>query len=312
MRVTWLFVLPGLSIASDCFAASADNAQSPELKATIAFVAVADNIPSPELKAAIALVTAKRYPEAREALEKIVAADPRNPEACHYLGRVIIARNDNAAFDEGMKWLAKAVELEPKNAVYLGVYGGNLLQMAGRTSSISAATKGRDAMEKALTLDPNYLAARQGLFEFYQRAPWPLGSSAKAAAQLAEIRKSDPDLATILSVLSKTSAKDFVAAFKLCDEVLAKHPENYIALYHYGRAAAMSGQNLERGLTGLKRCLTIEPPSPASPSHSNTWQRIGNIEEQLKHPDEARNAYETALKLDPSNRQASDALAKLK
>src|SRR6185436_19616833 len=104
-----------------------------------------------------------------------------NAEACHYLGRAITARNDNAAFEEGLKWLAKAVELEPNNAVYLGIYGGTSLQLAARNSSISAASKGRDAMEKALTIDPDYLAAREGLFQFYQRAPWPIGSSAKAA-----------------------------------------------------------------------------------------------------------------------------------
>jgi tetratricopeptide (TPR) repeat protein len=296
MRVTRLLVVLGLSLGSIFFGTAAEN----DVPAT------------DELKIAINLVTAKRYPEAREALEKIVAAEPQNSAACHYLGRAIIARNDNAAFTEGVKWLARAVELEPNNAAYLAIYGGTLLQLAQRTTSISAATKGRDAMEKALTIDPDYLAAREGLFQFYQRAPWPIGSSAKAARQLEEIRKRDPDLATVLSVLSKTNAKDFTAAFKLCDDVLAKRPENYAALYNYGRTASISGQNLERGLECLKKCLAIEPPTPASPTHSNVWQRIGNIEEHLAHPDEARKAYETALKLDPSNAAASTALAKLK
>lgn len=268
--------------------------------------------PTAELGAAIALFQGKRYPEAREKLEKIVAAEPKNAAACHYLGRTLIARNDNAAFEEGVKWLAQAATLEPHNPIYLGIFGGASLQLAGRTNSLSAATKGREAMEKALAINPDYLEAREGLFQFYERAPWPLGSSAKAATQLAEIRKRDPDLATVLSVLSKTRAKDYSAAFKLCDEVLAKKPENYTALYHYGRSASISGQNLARGLACLQKCLALEPPTPASPTHSNVWQRIGSIQEQLKHPDEARAAYEAALKLDPSNRQASDALAKLK
>jgi tetratricopeptide (TPR) repeat protein len=267
---------------------------------------------SGELSAAIALVQAKRYPEAREALEKIIANDPKNAAACHQLGLVIKLRNDESAWAEALQWLAKAVELEPNNAVYLGDYGGTSLQFAGRSRSVSAATKGRDAMEKAISIDPNYLEAREGLFQFYQRAPWPIGSSAKAAIQLEEIRKRDPDLATVLSVTSKTAAKDYGTAFKLCDEVLTKKPDNYVALYHYGRTASVSGQNLEHGLMCLQKCLTLDPPSPASPSHSHTWQRIGNIQEQLHRPDKAREAYEAALKLDPSNRQASDALAKLK
>ena len=265
-----------------------------------------------DFDAALSLFTARRYPEAREAFEKIVAADPKNAAAHHYLGRTITARNDTPALEEGLVSLAKAIELEPNNASYLGIFGGTSLQLAGRTSSLSAATKGRDAMEKALTIDPDYLTAREGLFQFYQRAPWPLGSRAKAEAQLAEIRKRDPDLGTILGVVSRTNAKDFDAAFKLCEEVLQKQPDNYTALYHFGRTASISGQQLERGLACLQRCLNFEPPTPASPTHSHAWQRIGNIQEQLQRPKEARTAYETSLKLDPSNRQAADALAKLK
>jgi tetratricopeptide (TPR) repeat protein len=266
----------------------------------------------PDFDAAVSLFNARRYPEAREVFEKILTTDPKNAAAHHYLGRTIAARNNTPALEEAVVSLARAVELAPNNATYLGIFGGTSLQLAGRTNSISAATKGRDAMEKALTIDPDYLVAREGLFQFYQRAPWPLGSSAKAARQLAEIRKRDPDLATILGVVSKTNAKEFDAAFKLCEDVLQKQPDNYTALYHFGRTASISGKQLDRGLACLQRCLSFEPPTPASPTHSHAWQRIGNIQEQLQRPAEARTAYEAALKLDPSNRQASDALARLK
>ena len=259
-----------------------------------------------------ALFDARRYPEARTALEKVVAAEPRHALACHYLGRAIAARNDATAHDEAIPWLAQAVALEPGNAIFLGIYGGILLQQAGRTTSYSTATKGRDAMEKAIALDPDYLDAREGLFQFYQRAPWPVGSSAKANAQLEEIRKRDPARATTLSVLLKVNAKDYAAAFKLCDEALARKPDDYLALYHFGRTASISAENLPRGLACLRECLNLAPPTPASPTHSNVWQRIGNVEERLHHLAEARTAYETALKLDASNKQASDALAKLK
>ncbi len=265
-----------------------------------------------ELAPALALIRAKRYAEACDVLEKIIAHNPRHAAACHQLGLVIKLRNDSAALDEALTWLGKAVELEPDNWRYLGDFGGTSLQVAGRDRSISAASKGREAMEKAIALNPDYLEAREGLFQFYQRAPWPFGSKVKAAAQLEEIRQRNPDLATILSVVAKTTASEYTAAFQLCDEVLTKKPDNYIALYHYGRTAAISGQNLERGLACLQQCLTLEPPSPASPTHSNVWQRIGNIQEQLKRVPAARAAYAAALKLDASNSQAAEALAKLK
>lgn len=264
-----------------------------------------------DLATALELFSARRYPEARPLLEKIVAAEPNNAAAHHYLGRTITARNDNAAFAEGLPFLARAVELEPRNASYQGIYGGTSLQYAGRTQSVTAALRGRDAMLKALELDPDYLDAREGLYQFYQRAPWPLGSQAKAAAQLAEIRRRDPDLATVLSVTSRINARDFPGAFAVCDEVLAKAPDHYTALYYYGRCASISGQNLDRGLARLQRCLKLEPPSPASPSHSNVWHRIGTIHQQQGRVAEARAAYTEALRLDPSNQQATTALAQL-
>lgn len=262
--------------------------------------------------AAEALFKARRYPEARAEFEKIVATEPRNAAACHYLGLAWKLRNDTEAMEQAVVWLAKAVELEPKNATYLADFGGTSLQLASRTRSYSAATKGRDAMERSLTMDPGNLDAREGLFQFYTRAPWPLGSSAKAAAHLAEIRKGDADRGTALAVIAKANDKEYAAAFALCDAVLAKSPNHYVACYQYGRTAAICGQNLSRALAGLKKCLTQEPPSPAAPSHSNVWEKIGQIEAQLQHPAEARAAYETALRLDPGNQQASDALAKLK
>lgn len=277
-----------------------------------AFLLVAAVHAGTDLDAALALKKAKRYPEARAALEAVVAAEPNNAVACYHLGMVWRLRNDNTAYGEAVKWLAKAVELDPGNATYLADYGGTSMEYADRVRSYGAATKGRDAMEKSLTLDPANLDARQGLYEFYHYAPWPLGSSAKAAAQLAEIRRRDPDRATIIAVVGRTDAKDFPGAFKLCEDLLARQPGDYTALFQYGRTAALSGQNLEQGLTRLKSCLAMDPPRPSSPPHPAVWLHLGQIEQKLRRPEAARAAYTAALKLNPNFREAADALAKLK
>jgi tetratricopeptide (TPR) repeat protein len=266
-----------------------------------------------DFDAALALFEKKHFAAARMAFEKIVTTQPRNAEAWFYLGRAITrVQTDNDAYEQAVKWLAKAVELEPANPKYLGIYGGTSLSLASRTSSISAVIKGRDAMEKALTIDPGYNDARDGLYQFYIGAPWPFSSGAKAAAHLEEIRKRDPERAAALSALAKGNAKDFATAFKLCDEVLAKNPEHYLALYQYGRAAALSGQNLERGFRCLQQCLEIDPPAPSSPSHSSAWHRLGDIHAHRNNPAAARSAYEMALKVDVGNKLAAEALAKLK
>ncbi len=266
----------------------------------------------PALDAAIALYNAQRYPDARAAFEKIATREPGNAAACYYLGLTLSHRGDAAALDDAVVWLDKAVQLAPANATYLAGFGGVSLELAGIHTSVTAATRGRDAMEKALELNPGDLEARAGLMQFYERAPWPLGSSAKAAAQLEEIRRRDPDRATVLSVIGKADARDYAAAFKLCDEVLAKQPGNYSALYQFGRTASLSGQRLDRGAACLRQCLALPVPGPSTPSHSYVWNRLGLIAEKLGHAAEARAAYESALKLDPNNREASAALARLR
>lgn len=261
---------------------------------------------------AVSLYRAKNYPAAREAFEKITAAEPANAAACHYLGLILLRRGDGTALDDALLWLQKAVKLEPENATYLADFGGTSLQLANKNRSYGAATRGRDAMEKAIQLDPANLDAREGLMQFYDRAPWPLGSSAKAAAQLEEIRRRDPDRATALSVTAKANAKDYAAAFRICDALLAQKRDDYMALYQYGRTASLAGENLPRGLACLQKCLSLPPPGPASPQPTHAWYRIGVIQEKLGHPAEARAAYETAVKLDSSNKPAADALEKIR
>jgi tetratricopeptide (TPR) repeat protein len=264
-----------------------------------------------------ALYKEKKYPEAQAAFEKIAAAEPNNAAAAYYLGMTLRSHSDTESFERGLKSLHRAVELEPDNAGYLADFGGTSMQFADRIQkssklkALSAAREGRDAMEKSLKLNPENLDAREGLYQFYDQAPWPLGSSSKAAEQLEEIRKRDPLRASMLTYYAKMAAKDYGAAFKICDDYLAQKPDNYLASFFYGRTAAISGQNLEKGIATLKQCLALPRPKGA-PTYMAVWNRIGNIYEQLKRPSDARAAYEESLKLDPNNKDAKAALEKLK
>jgi tetratricopeptide (TPR) repeat protein len=284
----------------------------PFLRHALFLVLAATAFADARVDAAMALLHAKRLLEARNAFEQIVQTEPQNAAAWHELGLLWRSQGDNEGFEKAVSCLARATEIEPANETFLANYGGTLMELANRTRSISAATKGRDAMERAVAMNPNDLDAREGLFQYYLRAPFFVGGSeAKAAEQLDEIRRRDPDRATVLAVISKTKAKDYAAAFALCEEVLAKHPDNYPALYQYGRTASMSGENLPRALTLLQHALQFDPPTPASPQHTHVWFRIGDIQQKLGHLPAAKQAFQEALKLDPGNRAAADALAKL-
>jgi tetratricopeptide (TPR) repeat protein len=146
----------------------------------------------PALDAAIGLYQNKQYPAAQVALARLAMAGPPNAAACYYLGMTLRHRGDDQALDAALPWLEKAVTLAPENSTYMGDYGGTCFQLADKHHSFSFATRGRNAMEKAIGLDPDNLDARNGLMQFYARAPWPLGSRARANEQAEEIARRDP------------------------------------------------------------------------------------------------------------------------
>jgi len=259
---------------------------------------------------AIALYRDKKYPEARAALEKLAAAEPTNAAAAYYYGMTLRLRGDQTAIDDAVPWLAKAVELEPDNATYLADFGGSSMQLAGKTRSLSAANRGRDAMLKAIELNPENLQAREGIMQFYSQAPWPIGSSSKAYAQAEEIRKRDATRGLIALITLKSSEKKYAEASALCEEVLRRSPDDFPALYQVGRLASISGDSLDRGLDCLRRCLALTPP-PNQPGHVAAHYRIGVIMEKKADKAAARVAYESALRLDPKFKPALDAVAKL-
>jgi tetratricopeptide (TPR) repeat protein len=278
---------------------------------TLAFFVLANLVAAAPLDDAIALYKERKLPEARASLETITAAEPQNAAACHYLGLTLIRTHDPALLENAVVWLEKAVQLEPENIAYLFEYGGASLNLAGKKRSLGAANHGRDALEKVLKLDPGHLNAHEALYQFYQQAPWPIGSSSKASVHLEEIQKRDPYRATLLAIVTKTNAKDYPAAFKLCDDGLVQKPDDYILSLQYGRIAILSGQNLDAALAKLKKCLTLTPP-PKAPGAAFVQWRIGAILEKTGDLPAARAAYEASFAIDPSFTSASDALQKLR
>ena len=262
------------------------------------------------LEDAVAHYEQKRYPEARLALEKITAREPTNAAACYHLGLTLRQRADDRAIEDALPWLAKATELAPKNATYLTLFGITSMQTAGKTRSVSAATRGRDAISRAIELEPDNLDAREALLQFYASAPWPIGSRTKAKEQAEAIAQRNPTRGLFAHVMIKTSEKKYDEAIALCEKSLEQNPDFYPALAELGRLTVASGAKLERGLTALRRCLELEP-TLGQAAHSLIHYRIGTLHLKRNDKSAARAAFTSALQLDPQLKRAADALAKL-
>lgn len=253
-------------------------------------------------------------------------------------------------FAAAIPLLEKCVAGEPGNSKFHQWLGRALGLEAARNGIVSGAMsirKVRAELERAIELDPLNLEARQDIAIMYRALPGFLGgSNAKAADQIAFIRRHDPALAAqldgdFLAAEKKYDAaltaynesaklnpramihvrislvhqqrKEWENAFAALERALALDSNHPLALYQVGRTAALSGQQLDRG----EKCLRTYIAMPVreeleNPSLAAAHFRLGNILEKKGNPAGAREEYETALRIDPKQKLAREALEKLK
>jgi tetratricopeptide (TPR) repeat protein len=266
----------------------------------------------PELQAAVDLYNQRKNPEAKAAFEKLVAADAKNAEAWFFLGQLALRADDH---ETAVKHAEKAVALEPNNSMFhlrLGDAYGRTAQKAGVLTKMSWGGKCRDAYQKAVELDPKNVDARFAIMGFYQQAPGIVGGGMdKAYHEAAEIQKLDAVRGREAYERLYLADKKYAEAFALWEPLLKEAPDSYLANFRIGRLAALSGEQLDRGLVMLKKCLDLTPAAGA-PGHEAVHFRIGTILEKKGDKTGARSAYETALKLAPQFSLAAEALKKLK
>lgn len=259
-----------------------------------------------------ALLAANRLPEAREPLERWLAERPDDVEAALLLARVYhgLGRRDQA-----IKLLEPVTEAHPNDARVLGLYGGQCLLRAGELGvslrALRLARRGADMMERAVALAPDDVSYREGLVDFYRQAPAVAGGGLdKARRHASELARIDPvrGAAWLSSIYVQEGRHgDALAA---CDGALAVRPDDYAALFNFGRVAAESGLRIDEGEAALRRCLE-RTPGPSEPSHAGVWYRLGMIAERRANVAAARAAYAEALRLEPAFNRPAEALRRL-
>jgi hypothetical protein len=86
-------------------------------------------------------------------------------------------------------------------------------------------------MTRAVAADPSDLAAREGLMQYYAKAPWPLGDPARAMAQAAEVARRNPrrgqaDYLQIAALFDKNGSHPEALAARQAAQMLAPaHPQ---------------------------------------------------------------------------------------
>jgi tetratricopeptide (TPR) repeat protein len=293
----------------------------------------------------VRLFDAGKYKEAKTVFEPAFKSNARDAASAFFLGRIAMEEHKH---DRAADYFEAATKLEPRSSTYflwLGRAYGREAQDANVLRQPGLAKKAKAAWQHAIELDPNNLDARSDLVQYYVQAPGFLGgSTTKALEQAEEIRKrntlrgylelgalyerekkfADAEKAYLgaakensdrhvgeyrLGVFyQNTGAYD--KAFDLFESMLAENANEAGALFQIGKTGALSGKRLERAAEALEAYLQTTP-GRNDPSLAAAHWRLGMVHEKRQDRQRAKAEYETALRLDPTFKPATESLKKL-
>ena len=260
-------------------------------------------------------------------------------------GRALMQKDD---YEHAAEVLEKAVAATPKSAeahYLLGKAYGQQTFKASIVGQASLYSKVKDQFEEAVRLDPDYLDARASLIEFYMLTPMFLGGGeSKAMEEANEIKKRDAfrghrawsyiyikekkmDLArkelidAVREQPSSPKTHIYLGYFYLNEknlagattefETAAKVDPNYMPVWFWlGRLAVATESNYTRGEEALKKYLTYKPKED-EPGINRAYYWLGQIYEKTGRKAEAKASYATSLKLNPDQKDVSEALKRV-
>jgi tetratricopeptide (TPR) repeat protein len=290
---------------------------------------------------------ASDYAKAILLLQAAAAKEPLNGEVQLLLAKSYLELQER---DAAIKSAEKAVAIDPQNSIYhewLGRAYGEKADHAGWFSAMSLAKKTRKEFETAVQLDGNNFSARQALIEFDCSAPGIVGGGEeKALPQIQQLAEMDAAEGHYAAGNCRRHKKDPVAADEEFAKALESHPKSAELIYDIGDHAVKRGQPqllLEvadvgervapgdpRGMfyRGVALVLKKENPEEAGrllreyakkaplrtgyprPAAAHAW--LGRLYEEQNKREEAAKEFESAVKLDPNNKMAQEALKRLR
>ncbi len=251
-----------------------------------------ENDPRQTLQVALQLHRQGRLAEAEQAYAAVLAKQPHDVDANHFLGALRLQQGRN---DDAIRLIGAALKVNRKSPQALANYG-LALERAGRIDEALAA------YDKAIALKPDHAAAHnnRGL------ALLRLGRAAEALASFdraTAIAPNHPD-AFVNRGLVLIELGRFEAALASLDRAAAIAPSHVEALSHRGRAL-IELKRPEAALASLDRALAIDP------GHLVTLNLRGGALAELGRFDAALASFDRALAIRPDYAEALENKASL-
>ena len=275
-----------------------------------------------KLTAISMFLESRHYLQAERLLKEMLDEPGVPPDV--FLMLAGIARDQRRDTELALSWLARIPASSP-TAVQAEGLKAQILADAGKEKEALASVRNlqqRHARnETLLLLEVRLLARLKAMDEALARA-----------RQAVEIVPESSELAfTLGSLLDSLGKRD--EAMKVMQGIIASHPEHYQALNYVGYSLAVQGKDLEHALELLQRADRLAPdqffivdslawalfrlgrteealqnirravalvPSP----EAEILEQYGDIAAAAGQKEEARKAYEQALKLKPANAES--------
>jgi tetratricopeptide (TPR) repeat protein len=260
---------------------------------------------------AIALYEDRRYGPAREAFQQLEADRlPIDEELDFFLGRLALWFDDR---DEAVARLERAVRDTPRSARLHNALGdayGLAAQQAPLLAKLGWARRCVASYRKAVELEPENPLFRWSLFGYYLVAPGIAGGGRdKALAEARRLQACDDMAGRIALATLHLADQRAGEAFAQFDELCDERADDFLVLYHVGRCAALSGEQIDRGIAALRRCLELEPPrGEGMPTIPLVHYRLAALHEARGEKTEAAGLRARAWKLNPDLRPEKSAL----
>jgi tetratricopeptide (TPR) repeat protein len=297
-----------------------------------------------EAKAAFA---AGDYSKAIDILNREAAASPRNPEVQHWLARNYF---ESEQYERAIPPAEASIAMEPQNSSYhelLGRAYGEKADRCGWFCGLSFAKKARKEFQMAVQLDEQNFSAMQALIEFDCSAPGIAGGGEdKARPEIDKLSALDAAEGRYAAGNCRRQKKDFEAADAEFRKALALHPKSGDLIYDIGDHYMKRGQleqlevvikEGERAAPGdprgnffravaftlgkenygdaakiFRNYLASAPKRNNYPSKAMAHYWLGRIQENQNDAASAKKEYQEALKIEPKNRFAGEALKRLR
>jgi tetratricopeptide (TPR) repeat protein len=238
------------------------------------------------------LARAGRTDEAATLLDRLLAANPADPDALQLLGMVARGRKDN---EQAIELFRRSLRARPGQPHVLNNLGNALLDLKRPGEAV-------EAYREALRLQPDYRDARTNL----GLACLAAGRADEARQLLEAVVAEDHGNAKAWSALGRAlracdRLADAIAAFR---KSLAARPGDVATLHNLAVALRLSGDPAA-ALELLKRC------EAANRNSAEIAYNLGHCLYDLGRLDEAAAAYEAAIARRPGYRDAHDSLNRL-